>query len=141
MSLTPVHALLDPKSSYRLPEEFTLFDYMQTEREFWALFPETQGKRVNFCQVGLTAQLYIDVDDHGGSLSSNEAYFLMPCSDHNMRPVRMQAVRHLTVSEYRMSRLTALKLGVYLRTAGDILEQVHQEVLGAEILGEERDAD
>lgn len=139
MSLTPVHALLDPRSSYPLPKDFTLFDYMQTEREFWALFPETQGKRVNFCQVGLTAQLYIDVDDKGSALGSNEAYFLMPCSDHNMRPVRMKALRHLTVTEYRMSRLTALKLGSYLRTAGHILERVHEEVLGPEVIGEEQE--
>src|ERR1043166_8586666 len=138
MDSTPIRALLDPKSSFPLPNEFTLHDYLQTEHEFWALFPETQGKRVNFCQVGLTAQLYVDVVDQGSDLESNEAYFLLPCSDHHMRPVRMQAVRHLTVSEYRMSRLTALKLGFYLRDAGHILEQVHLEVLGSEVISEEQ---
>ncbi len=133
----PVRALLSPGSSYPLPLDFVLFDYLQTEREFWALFPETEGKRVNFCQVGLTAQLFTGVEDTGGALQSDEAYFLLPCSDHNMRPVRMQAVRHLTVDEYRMSRLTALKLGGFLRAAAHILEQVHEEVLGPEVLGEE----
>lgn len=138
MDSMPVRALLDPGSSYPLPQDFTLYDYMQTEREFWALFPETHGKRVNFCQVGLTAQLFIDVADGGKELQSNEAYFLLPCADHHMRPVRMQALRHLTLSEYRMSRLTALKLGSFLRTAGDILDQVHEAVLGPEIIAEEQ---
>jgi len=111
---------------------------MQTEREFWALFPETQGRRVNFCQVGLTAQLYVDVEDEGNALASDEAYFLLPCSDRCMRPVRMRALRHLTVGEYRMSRLTALKLGVFLRDAVHIFEQVHEQVVGEEILSEEQ---
>ena len=130
-------ALLDPRSSYRLPASFTLKDYLETEREFWALFPETQGKRVNFCQVGLTAQLYTEVSDSGDDLKSNEVYFLMPCSDRHMRPVRMEAVRHLTIGEFRMSRLTALKLGVFLQCATRILQDVHREVLGAELLAEE----
>jgi len=26
----------------------------------WALFPETEGKRVNFCQLGLTAKIFIE---------------------------------------------------------------------------------
>src|SRR5438270_5833836 len=110
-------ALLDPGSSYPLPASFTMADYFETEREFWALFPETEGKRVNFCQVGLNAQLYTEVSESGEDLKSNEVYFLMPCADRSMRPVRMQAVRHLTVSEYRMSRMTALKLGSYLQCA------------------------
>jgi hypothetical protein len=138
MDPDPVCALLDPQSSFPLPRNFTLFEYMQTEREFWALFPETHGKRVNFCQVGLTAQLFVDVEDKGSALESNEAYFLLPCSDHRMRPVRMRAVRHLSVGEYRMSRLTALKLGCFLREAVDIFEQVHEQVVGGEVLSEEQ---
>ncbi len=130
-------ALLDPRSSYPLPANFTLTDYFETEREFWALFPETEGKRVNFCQIGLTAQLYTEVSDSGDELRSNEVYFLMPCEDRNMRPVRMKAVRHLTVSEFRMSRLTALKLGSLMQCATAILDDVHQKVLGAELLGDE----
>ena len=139
MALTPVRALLDPASRFPLPSDFNLSDYLQTEREFWALFPETEGKRVNFCQVGLTAQLYTDVDDKGHALRRDEAYFLLPCPDHSLRPVRMRALRHLTVGEYRMSRLTALKLGVFLRSASHILEEVHQQVLGAEVLAEENE--
>jgi hypothetical protein len=130
-------SLLDPESSYPLPASFTVHDYLETEREFWALFPETEGKRVNFCQVGLTAQLYTEVSDTGDDLKSNEVYFLMPCADRIMRPVRMQAVRHLTVSEYRMSRMTALKLGVFMQCAAGILQHVHHEVLGSELLAEE----
>src|SRR5437764_12452235 len=113
--------LLDPGSSYPLPSSFILTDYFETEHEFWALFPETEGKRVNFCQIGLTAQLYTEVSDSGEELGTNEVYFLMPCSDRSMRPVRMAPVRHLTVSEFRMSRLTALKLGSFLQCASGIL--------------------
>jgi hypothetical protein len=133
-----LRALLDPGSSYPLPNNFTLLEYLETEREFWALFPETHGKRVNFCQVGLTAQLYTEVTDAGDELKSNEVYFLMPCADRSLRPVRMEALRHLTVGEYRMSRLTALKLGTYMQCAAAILQHVHLEVLGAEIIAEEQ---
>ena len=135
--MTSSRTLLDPGTSYPLPANFTLKDYFETEREFWALFPETEGKRVNFCQVGLTAQLYTEVADAGDDLKSNEVYFLMPCTDRSMRPVRMEAVRHLTVSEFRMSRLTALKLGSFMQCAAGILENVHREVLGSELLAEE----
>ncbi|HWD00835.1 MAG TPA: hypothetical protein VG456_28960 [Candidatus Sulfopaludibacter sp.] len=137
MPLSPVRALLDPASRFPLPTDFTLSEYLQTEREFWALFPETEGRRVNFCQVGLTAQLYTDVHDNGGALSSDEAYFLLPCTDHSLRPVRMQALRHLTVGEYRMSRMTARKLGSFLQSASHILEEIHYQVLGAEVLADE----
>jgi len=130
-------AFLDPGSSYPLPADFTLHDYLETEREFWALFPETEGKRVNFCQIGLTAQLYTEVSESGEDLKNNEVYFLMPCADRSLRPVRMEAIRHLTVTEYRMSRHTALKLGAYMRTAASILEHVHLQVLGSELLAEE----
>jgi len=135
--MTLSRTLLDPGTSYPLPASFILKDYFETEREFWALFPETEGKRVNFCQVGLTAQLYTEVIDAGDDLKSNEVYFLMPCPDRSLRPVRMEAVRHLTVGEFRMSRLTALKLGSFLQCAAGILENVHREVLGSELLAEE----
>jgi hypothetical protein len=118
-------ALLDPGSSYPLPASFILQDYLETEREFWALFPETQGRRVNFRQAGLTEQLYTEVSDAGDELKSNEVYFLMPCEDRSMCPVR-----HLTVSQYRISRLTVLKLGTY---------HVHHKILGTELLAEEED--
>ena len=140
MASTPVRTLLDPASRFPLPSEFSLTDYLQTEREFWALFPETEGKRVNFCQVGLTAQLYTDVEDRGNELRSNEAYFLLPCPDNCLRPLRMRAIRHLTLGEYRMSRLTGLKLGALLRNASHILAGVHEQVLGAEVLAEENEA-
>ena len=137
MGPTEVRALLDPRASYLLPKSFTVYEYIETEREFWALFPETRGRRVNFCQVGLTAQLYTDVEDAGGALDSNEAYFLLPCPDHHMRPVRMRAVRHLTVGEYRRSRLTAIKLGAILREAVHILDRVHEQVVGDEVISAE----
>ena len=37
----------------------------------WALFPETEGKRVNFCQLGLTARIFIE-SELGGELHGPE---------------------------------------------------------------------
>ena len=140
MGPTELRALLDPRAAYPLPRSFTVYEYIETEREFWALFPETHGRRVNFCQVGLTAQLYTDVEDSGVALASDEAYFLLPCPDHQMRPRRMRAVRHLTVGEYRRSRLTAIKLGAILQNAVHILDHVHEQVIGDELIAAEYDA-
>ena len=50
---------------------------------------------------------------------------------------RREAVRHLTVSEYRMSRLTALKLCEYMQCAAAVLLHVHHQVLGPEVIAEE----
>src|ERR1700681_3398722 len=104
------YALLDPASSYALPRTFNYHAYMETEQELWAIFPETDGKRVNFVQVGLTAQVYTEVYDDGTELRPHETYILMPCPDNTMRPIRMEARRRLTLSEYRMGHLTAVKL-------------------------------
>src|SRR5271165_6702264 len=54
---------LDPEVSYPLPDSFDFEEYIDTERELWAFFPETVGKRVNFCQLGLTARLYAEVPE------------------------------------------------------------------------------
>jgi hypothetical protein len=130
------YAFLDPASSYPLPKSFSFSQYIDIEREFWALFPETGGKRVNFCQLGLTAQLYVESDDDGSELAPDETYFLMPCADLTMRPVRMRAFRRLTLVEYRMTHLTAVKLFDRLAGTGRIMDEVHKKVLGPEVLGE-----
>jgi hypothetical protein len=130
------YAFLDPASSYALPKSFNFRHYIDTEREFWALFPETGGKRVNFCQLGLTAQLYLESDDDGSELAPDETYFLMPCPDLTLRPVRMRAFRRLTLTEYRMTHLTAVKLLETLAGASCVMEKVHMKVLGPEVLGE-----
>lgn len=96
------YAFLDPKSRFALPATFDWNEYIETERELWALFPETDGRRVNFVQIGLTAQIFAEVKDNGSELGPDETYILMPCSDHAMRPIRMEACRRLTLSEYRM---------------------------------------
>jgi len=126
---------LDPGVFYKLPKTFDFKGYIETEREFWALFPETEGKRVNFCQAGLTAKLYIDSTE-AGSLGEHETYFLMPCPDGTMRPVRMRQFRRLTLPEYRMTHLTALKLIHKMKGVGAIMDDVHLQVLGPEILDE-----
>lgn len=128
------YSFLDPSTSFPLPGEFDYDEYIDTERELWALFPETDGKRVNFFQAGLTARVYVETDEDG-ELRADETYFLMPCADRTLKPVRMRAVRPLTLREYRLTQLTALKLAGKLDKIGPIFEEVHMKIMGPEIYG------
>lgn len=130
------YAFLDPRSSYPLPKSFNFEDYIETERELWAFFPETDGRRVNFVQIGLTAQIYAEVRDSGEELSPDETYILMPCMDGTMRPIRMEACRRLTLSEYRMGHLTAIKLMGKISEAAEVMRDVGCEILGPEVISE-----
>ena len=130
------YAFLDPLSSYPLPATFDYEEYIEAERELWAIFPETDGKRVNFVQVGLTAQVFIEVFDDGTELRMNETYILMPCPDKTMRPIRMEACRRLTLSEYRMGHLTAVKLLGKIAEAGDVMRDIGCQILGPEVISE-----
>ena len=129
-------AFLEPNSSFPLPASFNYDEYIETEQELWALFPETDGRRVNFVQIGLTAQIYAEVPDNGSELGMDETYILMPCEDQTMRPVRMQACRRLTLSEYRMGHLTAIKLVGRVNEAGEVMREIGCQILGAEVLEE-----
>ncbi len=130
------YAFLDPGVSYRLPGSFNFDDYIETERELWALFPETDGKRVNFIQVGLTAQIFAEVPDDASELGPGQTYLLMPCADRTMRPVRMEACRRLTLSEYRMGHLTAVKLIGRMSEASEIMQEIGHQILGPEVIEE-----
>ncbi len=130
------YSFLDPSCHYRLLENFDYPAYIETERELWALFPETQGTRVNFCQLGLTASLYVEAADDGSELKAGETYFLMPFPDRTMRPLRMQVLRKLTLAEYRLSHLTALRMSEQLDGTGEIMDEVHLHILGPEIINE-----
>lgn len=130
------YAFLDPGSSFPLPASFDWDEYIETERELWALFPETDGRRVNFVQIGLTAQIFAGVKDDSSELGPDETYILMPCADHTMRPIRMESCRRLTLSEYRMGHLTAVKLLGRMTEAGEVMREVGTEILGAEVLEE-----
>ena len=129
-------AFLEPNSSFPLPESFNFEDYIETEQELWALFPETDGRRVNFVQIGLTAQIYAEVPNDGSELAADETYILMPCADYTMRPIRMRACRRLTLSEYRMGHLTAIKLVGRVNEAGEVMREIGCQILGAEVLEE-----
>jgi hypothetical protein len=131
-----VYSFLDPKASYALPRSFRYHDYIDTERELWALFPETEGRRVNFCQAGLTAQVYVESPGDRMDLGEGETYFLMPCADLRMRPVRMRPLRRLTLEEFRMSQFTAIRLSELLAPAQRIMEEVHFRIMGPEIVRE-----
>ena len=123
------YAFLDPGVSYPLPTSFDYEDYIDTERELWALFPETDGKRVNFVQVGLTAQIFAEVVDDRTELGFGETYILMPCPDRTMRPIRMEARRRLTLSEYRMGHLTAIKLMGRMNEAAEVMREIGYQIL------------
>jgi hypothetical protein len=130
------YSFLNPSTSFPLPARFDFDAYIHTEQEFWALFPETEGKRVNFSQSGLTARLYTEAAEDGSALKAEETYFLMPCADRHLRPVRMEPARRLTLEEFRMTHLTAIRLMNQMSGTGKILDQVHMLVLGAEVLEE-----
>jgi hypothetical protein len=127
------YSFLEPGISYPLPTSFNYHDYIETESELWALFPETDGKRVNFCQMGLTAQIFVESAE-SGELAADETYFLMPCPDRSLRPVRMKAVRRLTLEEFRMSHITAIRLADKLAGTGKVMEAIHMQIMGPEIL-------
>jgi hypothetical protein len=128
------YSFLEPQASFPLPRSFDYSDYIETEREMWALFPETEGKRVNFCQMGLTARIYVE-SLGAGPLADDETYFLMPCPDSRLRPVRMRQHRRLTLEEFRMSHITAIRLAEKLGGTSKVLEEIHLQILGPEILG------
>jgi len=130
------YTFIEPNAAFPLPASFNFTDYIETERELWALFPETDGRRVNFVQVGLTAQIYAEVPESGAELAIDETYILMPCADYTMRPIRMRACRRLTLSEYRMGHLTAIKLVGRVNEAGDVMREIGCQILGDEVIQE-----
>ncbi|MEP6539267.1 MAG: hypothetical protein ABJF23_28280 [Bryobacteraceae bacterium] len=130
------YSFVEPGSVFALPDSFNFDDYIETERELWALFPETDGKRVNFVQIGLTAQIYAQTADDLSELRADETYILMPCEDNTMRPIRMRACRRLTLSEYRMGHMTAVKLIGRVSEAGEVMREVGCQILGDEVLDE-----
>jgi len=127
---------LDPSAAFPLPNNFNWDEYIETEQELWALFPETDGRRVNFIQIGLTAQIFAEVRDDGSELGHDETYILMPCPDRTMRPIRMESCRRLTLVEYRMGHLTAVKLLGKMTEAGEVMRSVGAQILGDEVLEE-----
>jgi hypothetical protein len=128
-----VYSFLDPQAAYPLPRQFSFADYILTEQEMWALFPETEGKRVNFCQMGLTAHIFIE-SEASGDLQRDETYFLMPCEDRHLRPIRMRSLRRITRDEFRMSHLTAVKMAELLSGTGRLMDEVHHQILGPGLL-------
>jgi hypothetical protein len=130
------YAFIPPGSSYLLPQSFDFEEYIEVERELWALFPETDRKRVNFVQIGLTGQIYTEVLDDGSELRPDETYILMPCPDLTLKPVRMEVCRRLTLSEYRMAHLTAIKLMDKVAQVSGVVREVGLEILGPEVVEE-----
>ena len=134
-----LYSLIDPQSVFLLSPAFDFLEYIEVERELWALFPETDGKRVNFVQIGLTAQIYVEAGnpyDEDLELDDGETYLLMPFPDYTMRPTRMKAGRRLSLSEYRMAHLTAVKLVGKIQEAANVVREVSLRMLGPEVMEE-----
>jgi len=66
----------------------------------------------------------------------HETYILMPCPDGTMGPIRKEACRRLSLSEYRMGHPTAVKLLGKISEAGEIMREIGCEILGPEVIGE-----
>jgi hypothetical protein len=99
---------LDAEAAFPLPASFRYAEYLEIERELWALFPETAGKRANFLQMGLTAVLMVESEE-AGTLRFDETYLLMPNEDGDLRPMRMKMIRRLSLSEFRLASYSSLK--------------------------------
>ena len=62
---------------------------------------------INF-DVRDCAQLFTESPSLG-ELSDDETFFLMPCQDRVLRPLRMRAMRRLTLEEFRMGLKRAVR--------------------------------
>jgi len=91
---------------------------------------------LTFANSAWPAQICVGCSANRGELAESETYFLMPFPDCTLRPMRMTALRRLTLSEYRLSHLTALRLREQLAHAGPVIEEVHLQILGPELLDE-----
>jgi hypothetical protein len=132
------YTLVPVEQRYPLPETFNFQEYIEIERELWMLFPETDGKRVNFHQSGIMSWIYVE-SPNAGELQDTETYFLMPVSDgrqHSMKAIRMIADRRLTLHEYRMVQLTAVKLIGKMNEACECMATIGEEIFGEEVLAE-----
>ena len=89
------------------------------------------------CAAACPAQaIYVEAAEDGSELSPNETYILMPCADQTLKPVRMRASRRLTLSEYRMGHLSAVKLSGKLSMASELMQRIGEQILGQEVIEE-----
>jgi hypothetical protein len=126
-----------------LPPTFDYDGYLDSEQELDMLFPEVNGRRANFIQIGLTAAIYAEEPETGEPLAADETYFLMPDRDSAgvcMRPIRMRPVRRMTLGDYRMAHLTAIKLIGKLNDIGKAMHEVGTAILGDEVISEAESA-
>jgi hypothetical protein len=140
MDLHPTRiSFVRPGKRIPLPKAFDYDGYLDAERELDMLFPEVNGRRANFIQIGLTAAIYVEEPDSGAPLEPDETYALMPDRDARgvyMRPIRMRPVRRMTLTDYRMAHLTAIKLMGRLSEASKAIHEVALSILGEEVIGE-----
>lgn len=132
-------SFVPPGQRIPLPASFDYEGYLDTEQELNMLFPEVNGRRANFIQIGLTAAVYAEVPDTSDSLGDNETYVLMPDQDAEgvcLRPIRMRPIRRLTLSDYRMAHFTAIKLIGQVSEISEAMQCVGVAILGDEVINE-----
>ena len=132
-----------PGERIPLPATFDYEGYLDSEQELNMLFPEVNGRRANFIQIGLTAAIYVEEPDHGNPLAADETYVLMPDRDSMglcMRPIRMRPIRRMTLGDYRMAHLTAIKLIGRMNEVGKAMNEVGLAILGEEVISEAESA-
>jgi hypothetical protein len=134
---------IPPGARIPLPATFDYDSYFDTEQELNMLFPEVEGRRANFIQIGLSSAIYVEEPDDGSPLAADETYVLMPDRDAAglcMRPIRMRPVRRLTLADYRMAHLTAVKLMGKMNDVGKAMQEVGIAILGDEVISEAESA-
>ncbi len=121
------------RKAYWLAPNFDFGSYIRVERELWALFPETDGKRVSVVPFGLSASLAVSAHDDGSSLCPEEAYVLMPYPDGKMKPMRMTMVRRINLEEYRFAYHTLGRLKEMLPGLDYVNRSLNADIYGEEI--------
>ena len=132
-------SFVPPGERIPLPATFDYEGYLDLEQELNMLFPQVNGRRVNFVQLGLTAAIYAEEPDGGTPLEPDETYILMPDKDSLgvcMRPIRMRPVRRMTLTDYRMAHLTGIKLMGRLNEVSEAMHAVGLKILGDEVISE-----
>jgi hypothetical protein len=104
--------LLPTDAAFPLSKSFDYGQYIDSEQELWALFPEVVGSAsLSFRLALVSAFLYAEIDDDKPALANDKTYVLMPHVDNCLRQVRMKCIRRLSLDEYRMSTHTAIRAG------------------------------
>lgn len=119
------------------PKGFKYSEYLDAMREFWMLFPEIDGRKVTTIIAGTSATIMAEVlHDDQSDLRLDEYYFFIPCEDGMVRLIRMEAIKKLSLDEYRLSVRSVMRVAQTMIPLYHLLEEMLKSVLGEELLEE-----